>query len=87
MALRKNFQVTKAGFSGVLVSNDAYIKVESVSGTKLNVCAEISIFSQDNELIEKIYRSFTPNLDGGNFIAQAYFHLKTLPEFAGATDC
>ena len=22
-----------------------------------------------------------------NFIAQAYVHLKTLPEFAGATDC
>ncbi len=26
-------------------------------------------------------------LDGGNAIAQAYDHLKTLPEFAGATDC
>jgi len=27
------------------------------------------------------------NFDGKNPIAQAYEHLKTLPEFAGATDC
>lgn len=26
-------------------------------------------------------------LDGDNPIKQAYTHLKTLPEFAGATDC
>lgn len=26
-------------------------------------------------------------LDGDNPIKQAYMHLKTLPEFAGATDC
>jgi hypothetical protein len=30
---------------------------------------------------------FTHNLAGKNFIAQAYDHMKTLPEFAGATDC
>ena len=27
------------------------------------------------------------NLAGGNALAQAYQHLKTLPEFADATDC
>jgi hypothetical protein len=27
------------------------------------------------------------DIDGDNPIAQAYLHLKTLPEFAGATDC
>jgi hypothetical protein len=27
------------------------------------------------------------DLDGPNPIRQAYLHLKTLPEFAGATDC
>jgi hypothetical protein len=26
-------------------------------------------------------------MDSGNFIAQTYAYLKTLPEFAGATDC
>jgi hypothetical protein len=33
------------------------------------------------------YYKFAPNLDGANFIKQAYEHLKTLPEFSGATDC
>jgi hypothetical protein len=27
------------------------------------------------------------DLTGGNALAQAYTYLKTLPEFAGATDC
>lgn len=27
------------------------------------------------------------DIEGGNPIAQAYSHLKTLPEFAGAIDC
>jgi hypothetical protein len=27
------------------------------------------------------------DLDGANPIRQAYLHLKTLPEFANATDC
>jgi hypothetical protein len=31
--------------------------------------------------------SFVPEMKNSNFIAQAYEHLKTLPEFAGATDC
>jgi hypothetical protein len=30
---------------------------------------------------------FFPSLEGNNFIAQAYEHLKTLPEFEGAEDC
>jgi hypothetical protein len=37
--------------------------------------------------VKKFSYSFVPNIDGGNFIAQAYAHLKTLPEFAGAADC
>jgi hypothetical protein len=27
------------------------------------------------------------DIDGENPVRQAYLHLKTLPEFAGATDC
>jgi hypothetical protein len=87
MALKKDFEITKNGFSGTLVATDAYIKVESVNGTKLNVFAEVLVMSKDNEFIEKLYRSFRPNLNGANFIKQAYEHLKTLPEFAGAIDC
>lgn len=35
--------------------------------------------------VKKFNYCFVPNMDGGNFIAQAYAHLKTLPEFAGAS--
>jgi citrate lyase gamma subunit len=87
MALKKDFEFTKDGFTGTLVSKDAYIKVESVGGTKSSVSAEVSVTSSDGKLIEKAYHSFVPNLDGANFIKQAYQHFKTLPAFAGATDC
>jgi hypothetical protein len=38
--------------------------------------------------MQKHYK-FTASVSDGaeNFIKQAYAHLKTLPEFAGATDC
>ena len=47
----------------------------------------IGLYMQNSEQLETGFYSFTPNLDGQNFIAQAYNHLKTLPEFSGATDC
>jgi hypothetical protein len=48
----------------------------------------VGIFAEkDGQMLEpKTYR-FAPSLDGKNFITQAYEHLKTLPEFAGATNC
>ena len=30
---------------------------------------------------------FKPNMNGGNFIAQAYKHLKTQPNFNDSFDC
>ena len=43
-------------------------------------------FTKDIKLAERSY-SFSANLDGPNFIKQAYLYLKTLPEFSDATDC
>lgn len=65
-----------------------YIKVESVSGSKEKVQASVSFTddTKNQKLFEKQF-AFVPSMDAGNFIAQAYTHLKTLPEFAGATDC
>jgi hypothetical protein len=63
---------------------DCYIKVESVSATK-NI-ASISVSFTKGIQIVKAYE-FVPSLGNSNFIAQAYDHLKTLPEFAGAVDC
>lgn len=42
--------------------------------------------ADSNFLCTKQY-SFVPDMNGGNFIAQAYAALKREPEFAGATDC
>jgi hypothetical protein len=42
---------------------------------------------KDGKKIDNQRFVFVPNLNGENFIAQAYQHLKILPEFAGATDC
>lgn len=96
MALRKNFElacsVRKEGEFWVSESTkethlarDVYIKVQSVSGSKESLTATV-LFSGENFTGKKNY-IFVPSMDSENFIAQAYAHLKTLPEFAGATDC
>jgi hypothetical protein len=63
----------------------AYIKVVFVSGNKTQIVANVN-FKNETFEFNKQYE-FAPNMDGGNFIAQAYNYLKTKPEFAGATDC
>jgi hypothetical protein len=64
---------------------DAYVKVLTVAGSKTDLTALI-LFLTDNLSFEKSF-TFVPDLDGPNFIKQAYLHLKTLPEFADAVDC
>lgn len=67
------------------VEMNAYIKVERVNASKESASADVS-FAEGDKSTSSSY-TFTPNLDGGNFIKQAYDYLKTLPEFAGAQDC
>jgi hypothetical protein len=90
MALKKDFIKTEPQFNGELKLVDAYWRVERVSGTKKNAQATVSVSNVvgDNliQVAVKEY-SFTPSMNSKNFIAQAYEHLKTLPEFEGATDC
>lgn len=71
-----------------VTTNPLYIKVEKVSGGKESVRAHVSYSDVDtkDKVTEKTF-DFSPSMDGGNFIAQAYAHLKSLPEFAGAVDC
>lgn len=96
MALTKTYRVagkeTVSTEFGVFSSQDvtvnlhnAYIKVESVSGGKDNVTATVS--TKIGENVKTKFYHYKPNLDGSNFIKQAYEHLKTLPEFADAVDC
>jgi hypothetical protein len=97
MALKKTIQIE--GKSTVLtlygshskglemvVIPDAYFRVEEVSGSKKLLTCIVSI-NADAGSGMRVKHQFEPTMNGGNFIAQAYLHLKTLPEFANAVDC
>lgn len=67
---------------------NVYVQVRDITGGKLEVVARVFLINEANgSLVREQFYSFTPDLDGGNFIKQAYDHLKTLPEFADAVDC
>ena len=94
MALKKiitisgRSQVEEGGLSASIpfnVQETTYIKVEKISGDKSLLNADVS-WTGESVRGRRNY-AFTPNLDGANFLIQAYEHLKTLPEFSGATDC
>jgi hypothetical protein len=95
MALKKTFSFTgQKTVSGDFwsiesvadsVVIDCYIKVQSVSGNKELAKAQVSFIS-DKFVGFKSY-DFPVNLDGENFIKQAYEHLKSLEEFAGSINC
>ena len=87
MALTKQI-VLISNFGDNVLFDKAYIKVDSLNGNKEQMRAYVSTYKKENEqLISRKNYCFTPNLNDKNFIAQAYDYIKTLPEFAGATDC
>jgi hypothetical protein len=86
MALEKTIALNFAGKE--IDFQNAYIKVMIAGGSKAEATASLSYFDQkDGSVFKQAVVSFAPSMDRGNFIKQAYDHLKTLPEFAGATDC
>jgi hypothetical protein len=69
---------------------DAYVQVYEVEGSKVNALARYFVRTQrDGNVLARKEIAFVPAVELGapNFIAQAYEHMKTLPEFAGAVDC
>lgn len=83
MALKKTVQ-TEFGFD---VQN-AYIRVEGVRVEKNKMQFQIRTSADGvKPHFSDVGRECVYILDGENPIKQAYEHLKTLPEFAGATDC
>lgn len=95
MALKKDYEhnfVASAQFpwgqietaDGKIILEDAYIKVITVNGSKETVTANVSIKSEEKELL--VSYDFSPSMEGSNFIKQAYEYLKTLPEFSDAQD-
>ena len=97
MALRKIINTQGLGFVktpyGIIdsgtqqISFSAYIKVDSIVGDKSEIIAMVS-FTGETSKFQKQY-TVPVSVESGatNFIAQTYTYLKTLPEFAGATDC
>jgi hypothetical protein len=87
MALKKQITL-KSNFGDDVTFNEAYIKVEVLIGDKSQLRIDVSVHKKQNEqVVDRKNYFFTPDLDGKNFIAQAYDHLKTLEEFSNAVDC
>jgi hypothetical protein len=84
MALAKTVS-TVHGFQAV----NAYHRVEAVTlQNKETIAFHVrSYLAIDKPFFEESVLSCAYAIDGENPIKQAYDHLKTLPEFAGATDC
>jgi hypothetical protein len=65
----------------------AYCKIIRLTGNKQQAAVLVE-FSSDKYRINNTFDvPLTTKAGAENFIKQAYDHLKTLPEFAGATDC
>jgi hypothetical protein len=87
MALNKTLKIkTNLGID-VEVPN-AYVKISGVFGNKSEMTAEVHICkAQGEEPVQRRTYAYPYQIDGANHIKQGYEFLKTLSEFAGATDC
>lgn len=82
--------LSKSIVHGTTVYQNAYIRVVSTSVSKITSLAKVVIYeNQAGQQIETKEFGFVSNIEDAapNALAQAYEHLKILPEFAGATDC
>ena len=84
MALKKTTSTVHG-----LVASDAYHRVEAVSfiGKEQISFYVRSYVQQDKPFFSEQTVSAPYDMDGDNPFKQAYEHLKTMPEFAGAMDC
>ena len=87
MALKKTLILTD-NFGEQVTIADAYLKVESINGSKTMVSYDMAVQrSEDSPKITLFKHAFVPDMAGGNFIQQAYNNAKSLPEYSGAVDC
>lgn len=85
MALKKTVK-TQQGFDAV----DAYHRVEGVRlSSKTSMSFQVRSYKDDSGLpaFADAAHEAAYDLNGDNPIAQAYKHIKTLPEFSDAKDC
>lgn len=84
MAIQKDFETV----FGIKLTN-AYCRVDNVvinEKTKMAFLLKTYADKNAKEIHTQTFQC-VHSLNGANPIAQAYEHLKTLPEFTGATDC
>ena len=88
MALSKDIQFKPVGLDSEITVKSAYHRVSDFYGDKYNFNFTVSVFqtADSKEALFSHGYSFIPKMENSNFIQQAYEHLKTLPEFAGAAD-
>jgi hypothetical protein len=65
----------------------AYCKIVNLSGNKSQGRATIECAGDNYKMNKTFEVEFSVEDDAPNFMKQAYLHLKTLPEWADATDC
>lgn len=92
MALRKNIDFTPNGFDSAATLTGAYFRIDNVSGNKEMLSVTVVAYNdKDGKKLPAQVKShnFKPSVGTGakDFIAQAYEHIKALPEYAGAEDC
>jgi hypothetical protein len=89
MALQINISAEN-NFGQISTLTNCYCKVAKLIGDKSQMHIKVDVMNAEKN---RVYRedtfAFTPSVEDGakNFIAQAYDHLKSLPEFASAIDC
>lgn len=83
MALKKSVL-----FKSINIS-DAYLRIFQFEGNKdrLHVGLEFCKDSGSERFDSLTIQNIPFDISGKNPIAQAYDYIKSLPEFAGATDC
>lgn len=71
----------------------AYMRVDQLFGNKSEMTAVFGLYATKEtaeagaDAFDNYQFKFSPNLDGSNFIAQAYDGLKSTPDFANSQDC
>jgi TfoX/Sxy family transcriptional regulator of competence genes len=86
MAIQKSYKFDTE--FGLVTVAECYIKVSMVEVNKVNGMASVSFYDKPNgKLLQTKIYPVPHDLDGSNALIQAYNHLKTMDEFAGATDC
>jgi len=77
----------KWNFKGIEIQ-ECYVRVMQVSCNKQQGTAFVEFkVNSTSEPFETTTNLFDVELNGLNFIAQAYNHLKKQPEFVGCIDC